>query len=262
MPGIPRYFSDHERDELERNPEFNRRGSKCPVCLGDGHYLLDGQRFECPDDDYGHPMLRLAKLYWLSWIPLQYQYLDWSEYPHAEAKEEIDMYIENFRRIRLTGMGFTIYGKGLGVGKTWAATHILRELVKQGHTGHFVQFLSTAGYYKLEDQAERQFFTKRVLESEVLVLDEVKPALSSAQRDFLEEKLEEIVRTRTNANFPTIVTSNLTDREFEKEYPRVYSLLAAKNAPVELKGADARRGDEIWQRVAGLAMKGESRPIT
>lgn len=259
---IPRTFSDRQRDALERNPEFSERGKKCPVCLNDGFYVLNGERHDCPDDDYGHVALRLAKLYWLAWIPLQYQYLDWSDYPHADAQEQIDSYIEHFERIRLTGLGFTIYGKGLGVGKTWAATHILRELVKQGYSGHFVQFLSAAGYYLKEDADERQFLTKRVLESEVLVLDEVKPAISAAQRDFLEEKLEEIVRTRTNANFPTIVTSNLTDTEFEREYPRVYSLLAAKNAPIELKGADARRDADIWNRVATLALKGEARPIT
>lgn len=259
---IPRYFSDRQRDVLERNPEFNARGTECPVCLGDGFYVYKGERFECPDDDYGHQMLRLAKLYWMSFIPTQYQMLLWDEFPHVEAREEIDGYLANFRRLRMTGVAFTLYGKQLGVGKTWAATHILRELVKQGYDGHFASFMKVKGYFELDNKDEREFFIRRVREAEILVLDEVKAPVSEAQRNFFEDKLEEVLRDRTNMNFPTVVTSNMLDRDFEKEFPRVYSLLAAKNQVIELDGIDARKDGEVWENNFKLGLKGESRPIT
>lgn len=259
---IPRYFSDAQLEALERNPEFKQRGNNCPVCLNDGHYFYKGERFECPEDDYGHPMLRLARLYWLAFIPLQYQQLLWEEFPHAEPAEEIDSYIEQFKRLRLTGVGFTIYGKTLGVGKTWAATHILRELVKQGYDGHFASFMAVKSYFEMDDKDERKFLVSRVRDAEILVLDEVKAPFSEAQRAFFEDKLEEILRARTNMNFPTIVTSNMTDKDFEREYPRVYSLLAAKNLPLELKGVDARVRGDVWENNTQLAFKGEARPIT
>lgn len=259
---IPNYFSDAQLTALAHNPEFVQRGNKCPVCLGKGHYFYQDQRFDCPDDDYGHPMLRLARLYWLAFIPLQYQLLLWEEFPHAEAKEDIDGYIERFERLRLTGSGFTIVGKTLGVGKTWAATHILREVVKAGYDGHFVSFMAVKGYYDLDNHDEREFLIDRVRTAEMLVLDEVKAPFSEAQRDFFEDKLEEILRVRTNMNFPTIVTSNMTDEDFERDYPRCFSLLAAKNQPLELGGVDARKSDAVWLNNAALAYKGESRPIT
>lgn len=259
---IPNYFSDKQLAALEHNPEYVQRGKECPVCLGDGHYFYQDERFECPDDDYGHPMLRLAKLYWLSFIPLQYQLLLWDEFPHEEPKENIDSYIERFERLRLTGVGFTIVGKKLGVGKTWAATHILREAVKAGYDGHFASFMSVKSYFELDDKDEREFLIDRVRTAEVLVLDEVKAPFSEAQRNFFEDKLEEILRSRTNMNFPTIVTSNMTETDFERDYPRCASLLAAKNITLELDGIDARKKGTVWENNAALAMKGESRPIT
>lgn len=259
---IPRYFSDAQRAALEMNPEFVQRGDKCPVCLNTGHYVYQGEEFACPDDDYGHPMLRLAKLYWLSFIPLQYQLLLWDEFPHDDAKEDINSYIAHFERLRLTGVGFTIAGKTLGVGKTWAATHILREVVKRGYDGHFVSFMAVKGYFELDNRDEREFLINRVRTAEVLVLDEVKAPFSNAQRDFFEDKLEEVLRSRTNMNFPTIVTSNMSDQDFERDYPRCFSLLAAKNQPLELNGIDARKANVVWLNNAALAYKGESRPIT
>jgi DNA replication protein DnaC len=259
---IPRYFSDAQLEVLERNPEFKQRGDKCPVCLGDKHYIYQGVKHPCPDDDYGHPMLRLARLYWMSFIPLQYQYLLWDEFPHEDVAEDIGDYIQNFDRMRLSGVGFTIYGKQLGVGKTWAATHILRELVKAGYDGHFASFMSVKSYFELDDRDEREFLIRRVREAEILVLDEVKTPFSEPQRIFFEDKLEDVLRARTNMNFPTIVTSNLTTAEFEREYPRCFSLLAAKNQLVELSGIDARKSSEVWENNVKLGFKGESRPIT
>lgn len=259
---IPRYFSDAQLQVLGRNPEFKQRGDVCPVCLGDGYYIYRGEQHECLDDDYGHPMLRLAKLYWMSFIPLQYQYLLWDEFPHDEARADIDAYVDNFRRLRLSGVGFTIYGRQLGVGKTWAATHILRELVKQKYDGHFASFMEVKGYFERDDKDEREFLIRRVREAEILVLDEVKAPISEAQRNFFEDKLEELLRARTNMNFPTIVTSNMLDTDFEREFPRCYSLLAAKNQPLELQGLDARKTGGVFENHTQLAMKGESRPIT
>lgn len=258
---IPPYFSDAQMRDLAFNPEYTENGDVCPVCLGRGHYFYQDQRHECPDDDYGHPMLRLAKLYWLSFIPLQYQQLLWSEFPHKGVQEDIDMYLERYERMIRTGAAMTFYGKQLGVGKTWAATHILKELVKRGCSGHFANFLWVKNYWERDNKQEREFLINRVLKSRVLVLDEVVAPRSDAQRDFFESQLESYLRERTNMNFPTFVTSNMTPNDFEREYPRVYSLLAAKNQEVELQGIDARKNGKVFENILRLALKDEVRPI-
>lgn len=260
-------FSDSQLATLKWNPEYLRRGQECPVCLwpdpeSDKTYVYKGETFECPDDDYGHVAMRLAKFYWLHFIPLQYQRLIWDEFPHDEARQNIDFYVSNFKRLRLTGAGWTIYGKEMGTGKTWAACHILRELTKAGYDTHFASFMGVKGYFELEDPAERSFFKRRVREAEVLVLDEVKAPFSQAQRDFFEDKLEELLRERTYMNFPTIVTTNMTMKEFDAEYPRCYSLLAGSNSEIHLSGEDARKSGILFESNQALAAKGEGRPIT
>lgn len=260
---IPRHFSDEQRKALAFNPEFAQRGDKCPVCLGHKVYTYKGVEYPCPDDDFGHPMLRLAKLYWLHNIQLQYQLLVWDEYPHPDVKIEVEEYIENFERLRLTGVGLTILSKDLGVGKTWTATYILRELTKRGYDTWFVEFFRMKNYYEMEDRVEREYLQKRLLNSEIIVIDDVLvPYGSEKQRAFYEDKLEEVVRTRTNMNFPTFVTSNLAPEEFEECYPRVYSLLAAKNLEYTLSGIDGRLDGNVFETNSKLGLRGETRPIT
>ena len=261
-------FKDSEIALMEHNPEYLRRGHKCPVCRWDlkdeehpRTYWYKGVEYPCPDDDYGHVMLRQAKQYWLSFIPLEYQTLLWSEFPYPELAEEIDNYIQKFDGIRLGGMGFTFWSETLGTGKTWAATHILKELVKQGYDCHFALFMGMPGYYELDDVEERKFKLKRIRESEVLVLDDVKAPFSDAQRNFFEDKMEQLLRERLAACFPTIVTSNLSPQDFKRHYPRCYSLLAAKNQEVELNGTDWRQNSG-WKSNQELRLAGESRPIT
>lgn len=244
------------------NSEFIQRGHECPVCFGDGKYVYRGETFECPDDEYGHVMLRRAKEYWLHFIPLQYQRLIWDEFPHPRAKLDIEAYIENFKRLRMTGMGWTIYGKEMGTGKTWAACHILKELTKQGYDTHFASFMHVKGYYEMDNAAEREFSIRRVRQAEVLALDEWKAPISGAQRDFFEDKMEELLRERTYMNFPTIVTSNMTLDEMEQWYPRCFSLLAGQNEPLPLSGEDARKSGILFESNQALAIKGEGRPIT
>lgn len=261
---IPNYFTDAQLEVLERNPEYLVRGRECPVCLGEKEYIYQGKTYPCPDDGYGHPMLRLAKLYWLHNIELQYQMLVWDEYPHPDVKREIENYIKHFKRLRMTGAGVTILSPALGVGKTWAATHILREVVKMGYTGWFVQFFNMKNYFEMEDRKERDFLKRQLITAEMLVIDDVlKPwSANESQRALFEEKTEEVVRTRTNMNFPTLVTTNMTVVEFERYYPRVFSLLSAKNQEFEVGGVDARKDGTVWYDSTQLAMKGETRPIT
>ncbi len=259
---IPNYFSDAQMAELERNAEYRQRGSKCPVCLGTGKYRYLGVEYDCPDDDYGHIMLRLAKLYWLHNIPLQYQDLIWDEYPHPVAKDVVERYLANFELLRLSGAGLIFTSKDLGVGKTWGATHVLKERVKQGTDGWFANFFEVKGYYDIVDDAERSYKIRRVQEAELLVLDEVVKPYTEAQKRFYSDKLEELIRPRQNANFPTIITTNMTLDELDDTFPRVFSLIFANGIDIELQGVDARTNGTVWKKTSELKMNGETRPIT
>lgn len=262
-----RYLSDEELSLLKRNPEYVTwaRDKRCPICDGDGDepgtYRFEGEEHECPQDDYGHIAIQKAKLYWLHNIPWQYQILP----PYnvdPSIKSDLDSYIEKYRFYAKNGIGLTFYSKLNGTGKTWAATYVLKELVKQGVDGWFERFYEVKSYYDLDDREERRIKTKKVRDSGLLVLDEIRIPNTQAQRDFYADQLESLIRPRQDMNFPTIITTNLTPDELEKHFPRVFSLLSAKNSLVEMsEKEDARKGD-LYFRNEEVSANGEVWPIT
>lgn len=256
------FLSDSQLAELERNPQYNRFEGKCPTCQGTGEFRYEGVVNDCPRDNWGrHLQHELFKKYCLANIPLEFQQLDWQDYPDAKIKEEIDQYIDNFEKIRVLGMGWEIYGKKRGVGKTWAGTAILKELILKGYEGWFVQFPDLRNYHEMADKVQRDWLISKVRNTEVLVIDEVlKPYASTKQATFYEDVLESIIRFRTTNNFPTILTTNMVETDIHDLFPRVYSLLSAKQWRIELGGEDFRV-TTLFDTNAELAKKGEVRPI-
>lgn len=258
---LPRVLPDAQRRELDSNPDFMRTGGKCPVCRGTGSYRFGGKEHECPTDEFGtHPMLQLFKLYCLANIPLEYQVLDWEEYPHNEHRARIEQYIDNFETARMSGFGWEIMGKRLGVGKTMTAAHIAKKLALAGYSVWFVQFMEVKSLWELEDHAERDRRKAKLLESEFLVIDDILKPRSDKMRSFFEDQLEEVIRHRTSRNLPTVTTTNMLLPELEKEFPRIHSLLSAKQFRIELTGDDYRvenalKGEE-------MILSGEVRPLT
>jgi DNA replication protein DnaC len=266
-----RYFKDAQLDELAWNPGFRQHGHTCPVCTDEqgqqtGRFVYEGVEYECPDDEYGHVALRLAKLYWLHNIPLQYQQLVWDEWVpktgDTKTKEDLDLYVENFRRLSINGVGVTFYSKGLGTGKTWAATATQKRLTKMGIDTWFAPFYEVKSYYEIEDKQERAYKIARIRDCEILLLDEIRRPSSPAMKQFMADALEDLIRPRTNANLPTIITTNMEPDEIEDTYPRVFSLMSAKNMYIELTGTDQRLGAAIQQRNMLSAINGEALPIT
>lgn len=257
-----KYLTDKQLQDLEYNAEYRTYGMVCPVCLDTGQYKYLGEEHECPDDDYGHVMLRLAKTYWLSNIPLQYQKLTWEKWPYDDLKVEVQQFIDQYQFLRMNGVGITLYSKMTGTGKTWAATHVLRELVKQGYDGWFAPFYEVKGYFEIEDKREKNFRIDKVQHSGILVLDEVRKPYTERMREFYAETLEELLRPRSDSNLPTIITTNMTPDELEENYPRVFSLMSAKNMQLNLDGYDARVGSEVWQENVVLGLNGEVKPLS
>src|SRR4051812_43451468 len=96
------FLSDSQLVELEKNPQYRRFNGKCPVCRDTGEFTYEGIRHECPHDNWGrHEMHESFKKFCLANIPLEFQQLDWDEYPNKEVKDKIDQYLKNFETIRV-----------------------------------------------------------------------------------------------------------------------------------------------------------------
>lgn len=261
MP-LPSLFSDEQLRALRFSGDYRRTRDECPTCRGTGSFKFKGHTFPCFMDDFGHKQQRLFKAFCIAQIPREFQVLDWKDFPHAAAKETIDRYTEVWPTNRMNGIGVAVYGKSMGVGKTWAATRILRQAVIHESTGYFCQFKDMAGYYELPNEEERQFRQEQLRMAECLVIDDVLAPWSTRQTSFYEDKLEETIRYRAANNLPTITTTNLVPDELEEHYPRVASILAGKQIQIELSGDDYRKTKlALDQENIELALNDEVRPI-
>ena len=244
--------------------------SQCPTCLAkkveiedgvwgwvNGTYRYRGVEWPCDCDR----QIALRIHYLLANIGDQYQRLNWDDFTgDPSVTDEISIYLERWQSMRLNGMGMEFSSPSQGVGKTFAATTVGKELVKAGEAVFFIPFLDVINLLG-KDNVVRNETEERLRATTVLILDEVRPAVSAAQRDLFGGKFEELIRHRTNFNLPTIMTTNLRPDELHEEYPRTYSLLEAKQIRVEMAGADARQTSIANENIE-LALNNEVRPIT
>jgi DNA replication protein DnaC len=247
---IPKRFSDSQLEELERYSADYRRSyvkpkNECPTCQGDGGYTYLGEQYKCEEDGWGHIQARAHKLYCLGHLPKEYQVLDWEAFPHLDAWQTINTFMNFWRTNRMSGKGVHIYGAGLGLGKSWCAAEVLRRALVFGSVGYFCRFQEMVGYLNMIDQEEKNYRVKKLNYAEILVIDDIlAPWGGDRHRSFFEDQLEDIIRHRTSHLLPTVTTTNLTDKLFEKHYPRIYSLLSGNQIQIHLEGEDYRIAQE------------------
>lgn len=246
------------------------RANECPTCgtkaievadgvtewLTEGTYLLDGVKHSCNCEEQE----ALFRHYLLARIPQEYMNLSEENWFGDEAAIDAALsFLEHWDDLRRHGMGMGFYSSRQGTGKTFLAMFIARHLVKMGESVYCTYFREMIEVYNLPRE-ERKDEEERLRNCTVLVLDEVARPVSEAQRVFFGAHFEELIRHRSNYNKVTILTTNLTPEELEEIYPRTYSLLAAKEQSIKVRGEDARK-DTVYSANKELALNGEARPI-
>jgi len=244
--------------------------SVCPTCGGkeevipesggvkvfrNGTYRYRGEEHFCDCQ----AQIALRARYLLANIGEQYMRLNWDEYVGAEnVTDSVALYLDKWKDFRINGMGLEFGGSGLGIGKTFAATHIGKEMVKNGQQVFFIPFVEMVSAFQSDSAHELE---ERIKTTTYVILDELLPSISNSQHQFYSMRLEAMIRHRTNHNLPTIITTNLSVEQLTQHYERTYSLLAAKQLRIDMTGTDARTG-KIADENLELVANGEVRPIT
>lgn len=263
-----RRLQDREYDEAEtRAEEAGVSLEVCPTCDSrpesadanhwgrqNGQFRYRGELFNCNCDE----QIALRKHYLVANIGEQYMRLDWNDYDGPDSiKNDVALYLEKWQDFKKSGMGMEFFSKQLGTGKTFAATHVAKTLIKRKQKVYFIPFIEMVAAY---ESSAAEALEARMRNTTYLVLDEILPPISEKQHNFYATRLEALLRHRTNYNLPTITTTNLNEQEMLSVYPRIYSLLAPKQWRIEMTGPD-KRISRIAKENVELAINGEIRPI-
>ena len=177
-------------------------------------------------------------------VDKRYQRFSWDDATHVngDAQSAVMRYVVNAPSQISRGDGLTLWSEGRGTGKTLLASLLLKGLMADGHDGYFTQFNEmlenyTAGW---RNQDERAWFTRRVRNAGVLVVDDMGRE-NKGRANITESMFDTVIRARVAACKPTIITTNYTpDQLFQGYGSNVMSLLNEVNSYVEVSGIDYR----------------------
>jgi DNA replication protein DnaC len=194
-------------------------------------------------DCYPQYFLEVAKVN--AGIPIKYREFTLAKINFPESQEvvkKVATYIQALPDHRDHGLGMYLWGN-TGNAKTAMSCVILIEALKKGYSAYFTDLIKcmsfiTAGWTDDEVKAD---FTKRILNSQFLVIDDVGKEYKS-RTGFTEAHFDMIFRERANNLLPTILTSNLSPTNIATDYgKRLLSIFYEHLLVVETNSTDYRR---------------------
>ena len=255
-----RFLSDDEARRLyESHPTLGRSYTTyCPTCDKTGTYRWRNDDHDCDCET----QLALAKHYYASGIGKTYQTLSWEDLDDDRIYAQVRGFVENPEYVR-RGRGLILTGS-LGSGKTMVATLILKQLVRQGYTCYSTLFsqmieMYTAGWRSNE---ERKYFNQKVVEADVLLLDDVGRELRRSNA-LQESTFDSVLRSRVQNGRSTLITTNMTLEELgaEEGYgSAILSLLREKSQAIEVQTTSDYRGKVKAREEREIQFR-ERRPI-
>lgn len=230
----------------------------CPTCNLTRKYRWHGEQHVCDCE----LQLQLHKWYLSSGIGITFQRQDWSDWEgDPKIVEKLSKFVFDHDRYLSRGVGLLLTGD-YGTGKTMLSTLTLKEYVKLGYTCFSTTFASmielfTAGWY---DEDARKYFAKKVMKSEVLLLDDLGRELRTKNK-LSESTFDDVLRTRVQEGRVTFITTNLNpNTELSEGYGgAILSLLKEKSVLFPFDGEDYRL--KANQRELAEIASGEVRPI-
>lgn len=265
LPQAIRLLTSSESQILnERLPMASVTVENCITCHGAKTFLwkdTDGSSalYECPCED----QYVLHRFLLNSGVLLNYQRLGWNDFVHlsAEAATAASDYLDHRDRYVNAGIGMVFTGSR-GNGKSLLAHLMLKMLISEGVNCFATTFgdmidAFAAGW---RERSGSRWFSRAVRNAGVLLIDDLGRERHKGPASVGDDMLETVVRHRVSCQQPTIITTNLSEKEILSGYGgHTMSLLTERSMIVEVTGAD-RRG-EMKERLLTEVKQGLTRPV-
>lgn len=166
-------------------------------------------------------------------VPLAYREISLELVREPQAKV-VKKYVEGMPLFLERGIGLLFWGE-YGSGKTGAAALLLKRIAELGKTGLWV-FASDIPKFVIEKTMfdPPQSFEERMLVVDLLVIDEL--ILKSKRDAFSDTVVEMIFRRRLAERRATCITTNLSPKKLQEEYPAFANVLKESIFPVKFEG--------------------------
>jgi len=292
LPAAVRLPSDFELERLGRThgrlwtPHSADPGRRCPTCLGTRQYQWYADRrasietWECRCED----QFVLHRYLLSRGLGSADMTLGWDDMVNVpeEALEFLGGYAQHVEAYVTRGIGMVLHGPH-GTGKSSLSHLFMRRLMIDGYDAYFIRFKPlidmwrTIAYSKTANEDDREWFTKRILNVQILVIDDlgkeyVGNATKIEQRKAEEagievdyendarSRLEDLLRLRNSASRPTFITTNEDLAAIGTKYgSSVMEMIKERSKVCRVPGSNFR--DRFYAGSMDEVAKGLSRPI-
>jgi DNA replication protein DnaC len=212
------------RSEIKEIPKVPER---CESCY-DGEFLYKNLPFIC--EFYGDMNCQIFREFLKEEIGKIF--LNTSiDRVEEKAKLVLSNYLTNIKNMLRDGKGLNILGD-IGTGKTSIIVLIIQKLFKEKLSFR---------YYHIKSFFDTQYENINFSHINFLFLDDI-GVESLNEKDSL--YLNYVIDLRYRFKLPVVITSNLSEMDIKKRYPRVFDRLFSRNVKIILEGTSRRKN--LW----------------